>query len=143
MLKVIIALQNTVGQNAQVIAKLKTFNWILDDQGTLRTPKNLYLLPKDGMLGDELRGFGLSFHFLHPVLAAHGDAVEWLTGLGVRLFSRKEFLRGSVLPAIASGQVTQANALALGRFVFECRGFVENDDLATLRKLPLCVKGEA
>jgi hypothetical protein len=140
-LNVITALHTTVGQHAQSLALLKALPWVLDGQGALRAPKDVYLPPKNGMLSAELRAFGLSFHFLHPVLAAQPAAVEWLTGLGVRAFNKMEFLRGSVLPAIDNGQMTEANALAIGHFVFECMSSLESKDLVSLRKLPLRVKG--
>lgn len=140
-LKVITALHSSVGQNARALGALKDLPWVLDANGTLQVPEDLYLPPADGVLNNELKDFGLSFHILHPALSSNAAAVEWLVALGVKPFGKKEFLRGSVLPAIADDHVNDTNALAIGRFVFECRGSLENDDLVTLRKLPLRVKG--
>ncbi|MEB3223989.1 MAG: DarT ssDNA thymidine ADP-ribosyltransferase family protein, partial [Candidatus Sericytochromatia bacterium] len=136
-LRAIAHLKQAVGQQPRALDTLKRVPWLPDGEGELRAGQDVYLPPQEGLLAPELARLGLAFHHLHPTIAAAPDAVSWLAGVGVRPFSQREFLRGSVVTAIKAGRVTEANAVAIGRFVFACRGLLEASDMAALRQLPL------
>lgn len=106
-------------QNPSWLNQLSSAKFIMDESGQYKTPKEIFT-PSLTIAPDP--SFN-NLSYVHPDILNHfaGKAhfIAWLQALGVREPTDLEIVRKALIPRIKENGITEQNAIAVTRFIFD------------------------